>query len=403
MPFQDHPYAYHEEIELEITSLTNQGQGIGRLDGWVIMVPFTIPGEKVRARVFRNQKNFSEADLIEVLSPSPDRIAPVCPLFSECGGCQYQHLAYPQQLEWKTRQVKELFHHMADMEVEVEKAIPSPRPYHYRSKITPHYKKPRDGQIGSIGFLRPGRRQAIIDVPQCPLATDEINRTLPPLREDIRKQAPRLKRGGTLLLRQGLDGVETNPRKIIREQVGQLSFRFPAGEFFQNNPFILPSLVDHVLAEAQFPGARFLLDAYCGSGLFTLSAAAHFEEVAGIEISEASIRWARENASRNKITNARLEIGDASQIFADVDFPPEATTVVIDPPRKGSTKEFLEQLFQWKPAQVVYVSCNPATQIRDLREFRDHDYELVKVQPFDLFPQTKHLECVATLRHASLS
>ncbi|MCH8473901.1 MAG: class I SAM-dependent RNA methyltransferase [Opitutales bacterium] len=384
-------------MELEITSLTNQGQGVGRLDNWVVMIPFTIPGERVKARIFRNHKNYSEADLVEVLEASPHRVSPKCPLFGECGGCQYQHVEYGEQLQWKKRQVKELFAHMADLEVEVEEAVPSPRLYGYRSKITPHYRKPRDGTIESIGFLRPGRRNAVIDVPQCPLATEAINDKLPSLRESLRAKAGELKKGGTLLLREGLDGVETNPRKIIREKVGDLLFHFPAGEFFQNNPYILPQMVQHVVEQAGGQDINYLLDAYCGSGLFALSAASKFQEVEGVEISEASIRWARENAKRNEIKNVRLTVGDASEIFAQTAFLPEKTTVVIDPPRKGSTPEFLQQLLNFRPQRVVYVSCNPATQIRDLKQLNEGGYKLSRLQPFDLFPQTKHLECVATL------
>ncbi|MCC5789561.1 MAG: class I SAM-dependent RNA methyltransferase [Opitutales bacterium] len=397
MAFNDKPFAYHYEMELEITSLTNQGQGVGRVDNWVVMVPFTIPGERVRARIFRNHKNYSEADLVEVLQASPHRVSPQCSLFGECGGCQYQHLEYSEQLQWKQRQVKELFAHMADLAVEVEEAVPSPRLFGYRSKITPHYRKPRDGTINEIGFLRPGRRNAIIDVPQCPLATEAININLPSVRESLRSRAGQLKKGGTLLLREGFDGVETNPKKIIREKVGELMFHFPAGEFFQNNPFILPQLVQYVMEQAKSTGAEYLLDAYCGSGLFALSGAKKFQEVEGVEISEAAIRWARENAKRNEIKNVRLTVGDAAEIFAQTTFPPKQTTVVIDPPRKGSTPEFLQQLLEYRPGRVVYVSCNPATQIRDLKQLDEGGYQLTRLQPFDLFPQTKHLECVATL------
>jgi 23S rRNA (uracil1939-C5)-methyltransferase/tRNA (uracil-5-)-methyltransferase len=150
--FQDIPFAYHQEIELEITTLTNLGSGLGRvtLPGeteakWVVMVPFTLPGERVRARVFRNQKNFSEADLVTVLTPSPHRVAATCPLFARCGGCQYQHLAYAEQLAWKRRQVAELLQHMAGIaDYPVAPVVPSPRELGYRSKITPHFNPPRD-------------------------------------------------------------------------------------------------------------------------------------------------------------------------------------------------------------------------------------------------------------------
>ena len=127
--FHPHPFAYHQEIELEITTLTNMGQGLGRVDGWVVMVPFALPGELVAVRIYRNDKNFSEGDLVSVLRPSPHRVEPRCSLFGQCGGCQYQHLEYAEQLEWKRRQVEELLLHMAKVEFPVAPVITSPREY----------------------------------------------------------------------------------------------------------------------------------------------------------------------------------------------------------------------------------------------------------------------------------
>jgi tRNA/tmRNA/rRNA uracil-C5-methylase (TrmA/RlmC/RlmD family) len=174
--------------------------------------------------------------------------------------------------------------------------------------------------------------------------------------------------------------------------------KFLARDFFQNNPFILPAFAGHVRAQAAASGARFLVDAYCGSGLFALSAASAFERVAGIEISETSVAFARENAAANGMANAVFQAGDAAAIFAGLDFPPGDTVVVIDPPRRGCDEGFLRQLFAFGPRAVVYVSCDPATQMRDLVHFFAAHYELRAVQPFDLFPQTRHLECVITLQ-----
>lgn len=398
--FHPHPFAYHQEIELRIDALSNLGVGIGRVDGWVVFVPFCLPGELVRARVFRNDKNCSQADLIEVLEPSPDRGEPACPLFGSCGGCQYQHLSYPAQLAWKTRQVGELLQHMAGIEFPVEPCIASPQLWNYRSKITPHFDRPRDGGIGPIGFLPNGRRSGIIDVPQCPIAMAEINAALPRERESARQRAKTFKKGATLLLRATEGRVETNPNAVVTEHVGDLSFDFLAGDFFQNNPFILPAFTGHVAAEARAGNTRFLVDAYCGSGLFALTLARHFEQVAGVEVSETAADWARRNAESNHIGNARFLAASAEAIFADIDFPPSATAVVIDPPRKGCSPEFIAQLVAFAPARVVYVSCDPATQVRDLALLAAGGFALEKVQPFDLFPHTRHLECVMTLVRA---
>ena len=493
--YNDHPFAYHQEIELEIATLTNLGSGLGRVPlpaaataptgsdeavpvaregGWVVMVPFTLPGERVRVRVFRNHKNYSEADLVEVITPSPDRVSPSCPLFGRCGGCQYQHLSYPAQLEWKRRQVEELLLHMAGIKFPVAPVIPSPREFGYRSKITPHFAAPRPVATGAggsgfrvpgseldagqsevptanvaapnsklgthnselrtpppfpIGFLRQGTRFDIVDVPRCPIATDAINERLGPVRAAAHARAADYTRGATLLLREASGIVTTDYDAVITETIDDpsrvpnsplnsqpstlhqlsaqpstlnsatpLRLHFLARDFFQNNPFILPAFTRYVREQAAASGARYLVDAYCGSGLFALSAAPAFEQVAGIEISESSIRFARENAAANGITNTTFQAGDAVAIFSGLTFPAADTAVVIDPPRKGCDEAFLTQLFAYGPRAVVYVSCDPATQMRDLKLFLAAGYEVTAAQPFDLFPQTRHLECVLTLR-----
>ncbi len=438
--FNDLPFAYHQEIELEIATLTNLGLGLGRValpgeneaepglrspggGGWVVMVPFTLPGERVRVRVYRNHKNFSEADLVAVLTPSADRVSPTCPLFGRCGGCQYQHLTYAGQLAWKQRQVAELLKHMAGIEFPVAPVIPSPRELGYRSKITPHFNAPAPrfrrstptpaaGEPVStvpppvsvetapplaIGFLRQGTRFDIVDVPRCPIATDAINARLGAVRDSVQARAETYTRGATLLLREASGEVTTDFDAIVTETVGDLKLRFLARDFFQNNPFILPAFTHHVRDQAAASGARFLVDAYCGSGLFALTAAPAFEQVAGVEISESSIRFARENAVANGLANVTFLAGDAGAIFAGLTFPAAETAVIIDPPRKGCDESFLQQLCAYGPRAVVYVSCDPATQMRDLKHFLAAGYTLTAAQPFDLFPQTRHLECVLTL------
>lgn len=437
--FNDHPFPYRTEIELEISTLTNLGVGLGRVEieggRWVVMVPFTLPGERVKARVYRNHKNFSEADLLEVLTPSAHRIAPECPIFGRCGGCQYQHLTYDEQLAWKRRQVEELLRHMADVEFPVAPTVASPRRYGYRSKITPHFQvrgarsqgagspgqpAPSEPVAPPIGFLKQGTRFDLLDVPVCPIATPEINEKLTEVRArtHARLAAGEFKRDATLLLRHAQEGVITDYDAVIHEVIARspetcnplddkqaepsLRLHFLARDFFQNNPFILPAFTSYVREQAKASGARFLVDAYCGSGLFALSCAPAFERVAGVEVSETSVKFARENAAANGIANAVFSAGDAATIFAGLDagFVPGDTAVVIDPPRKGCDESFLAQLFTFGPRAVVYVSCDPATQMRDLKSFLAAGYELTSVQPFDLFPQTRHLECVITLRRS---
>lgn len=395
--FVPQPWPFHHVLELEISTLTNMGQGLGRVDGWVVMVAFALPGERVRARIFRNEKNYSEADLLEVLVASPDRVEAPCPLFGTCGGCQYQNLNYPAQLRWKQQQVQELLGHMAKVEHPVLPVIGSPREFGYRSKITPHFEAPREGGVREIGFLKAGRRYDLVDVPQCPIATPAINEALPSVREAVRTRPAPYKKGATLLLRDTVHGVLTDPGAVAVEKVGPLNFEFLAGDFFQNNPFILETFTEYAITEARSGGARYLVDAYCGSGLFSLFGALQFEAVTGVEIAASAVERATANAARNGLKNCQFTAGSAEAIFATIQTPAAETAVLIDPPRRGSDAVFLQQLFAYGPRTVVYVSCNPATQMRDLRLLLDAGYQLRKVQPFDLFPQTKHLECVITL------
>jgi len=335
------------------------------------------------------------------------------------------------------------------VEFAVAPVIASPKEFGYRSKITPHFNPPRvrsgvvagvadpgrDAKLSTntpgsatpatvisaaempIGFLKAGNRFELVDVPQCPIATTEINAKLPEVRARVHAKAANgdYERGATLLLRHAKAGVTTDYDAIITEEIGQsgaqststadttaagsprLQLHFLARDFFQNNPFILPAFTNYVREQVAGSGAKFLVDAYCGSGLFALSCASAFERVAGVEISETSVKFATENASANGIANATFRAADAAQIFAGLSFSGADTAVIIDPPRKGCDELFLKQLFEFGPRAVVYVSCDPATQMRDLKGFLAAGYRLTTVQPFDLFPQTRHLECVITL------
>jgi 23S rRNA (uracil1939-C5)-methyltransferase/tRNA (uracil-5-)-methyltransferase len=335
-------------------------------------------------------------------------VPPPCPLFGRCGGCQLQHVPYDEQLAWKTAEVRRLFAEaLPGREIQVAPCVGSPKTYGYRSKITPHFPRPRGGQVPPIGFLQAGPKRWTIDVPRCELATDAINQRLTAVRADVAARIGEYRRGATLLLRDAASGVTTDYRATITEQVGDLTLTFSAADFFQNNPFLLPRMTAHIAAEARSGGARFLVDAYCGSGLLTLAAAPGFEQAVGVEYSPSSVRWARENAARNGRANCTFVAADASAIFSPSHLPfPGAgadAAAIIDPPRKGCSPEFLAQLVAFAPRTIVYVSCNPETQVRDLVPLTAAAYSVARVQPFDMFPQTRHLECVATLVRAAPS
>jgi len=394
------------EADVDIAAIDDLGCGVGHaatLEGVAVRVPFTLPGERVRVRVWRREAGGAEAqaDLLQVLSPSPARVAPGCPLFGACGGCQFQHADYPAQLEWKTALVRR---HLAaaGLAVEVAPCAPSPRTYGYRSKITPHHEPPRPDRPLNIGFLRNGRRHDVVDVARCPLATDGINAALPSLRAEITVAAAARRRGASFLLREAASGVTTDPDARVTERVGPVSLEFYAREFFQNNPFLLPRMVDFVIESAAATGATCLVDTYSGSGLFALAGAARFQDVVGVEVSAGAVAAARDNAARNGLTHVRFVQADSARIFGALS--PEATAaagktaVIVDPPRKGCDGAFLAQLLAFGPRTIVYVSCSPESLARDLARLLSAGYQATTIQPFDMFPQTRHVECVALLQ-----
>ncbi len=393
--FVPEPFQYHTELELTIHTLTNEGRGIGRINNWTIMVPFVIPGEKVRVRIFRNHKNYSEADLMEIIEPSPERIQPLCPLFGKCGGCQYQHISYESQLKWKQQQVFDCFERIGKIKTKVQPVIPSEKTFGYRTKLTPHFE--RHGQHCPIGFLIDGNKRTIIDVPQCPIASKKINDVLPKVRKKIQNADLR---HGTLLLREYDDGVTTDFNTNCVSTVHDLTFKFPAGSFFQNNPYILKAIFKFLEGIIkQKSDIHYLVDTYCGVGVFGIALSKFVNQFIGIEIDEKSIQLAHENMQKNHVLNGKFIAGDAQTIFQNVTFIPSETLVIMDPPRKGTDDTFLHQLAAFKPKCIAYISCAPDTQARDINRLLTSapEYKITMVQPFDMFPQTKHMECVVLL------
>lgn len=398
-------------MELHIEDLTNLGAGVGRKllpDGsrWVVMVPLVLPGETVRVRIFRNFASHSDADLVKVIEPSPHRVAPACPYFAQCGGCQYQHIDVAEQRRWKEKQVREVLLRIGGLRQGVDYSMSpvkgSNLTFGYRTKITPHYDVPRGDDPVQIGFQKRGTRQ-IVDIKSCMIATDRINEVYAELRQRIAAEltTKRPKNGVTLLLREGDGGhVETDFRATIAQTVCGIQFKYRGSDFFQVNADALPLMVQHVVEQARGDGCVNMIDAYCGSGLFSLCAAQYFQRVLGIEISSHAVKAAQQNAAANGIGNAEFIEGTAADIFASVQHVPSGETVVVlDPPRKGCDEAFLQQLFDFAPRKIVYMSCDPATQARDSRSIAAAGYAVADVTPIDLFPHTRHIEnCITFMR-----
>jgi tRNA (uracil-5-)-methyltransferase len=463
------------EIEVEIQELSSTGDGLGvqkdSKSDQVYVVPFTAPGDTVTAKIFKHneKEKYSMADFVKVNTPSPHRDQSLvkCPYFSSCSGCQFQMLPYSYQLAHKKSIVERAYKNFSNLPPEliptIGDTIGSPLEYGYRTKLTPHFDGPPDArrsdgrngikrsfkEVPAIGFMKKGTR-SVIDIEDCPIGTEAVRKGNKRERQRIAKEVfTKYSKGATVLLREHTDRIPknsynpetdvdddntvyedrgdfvhkktcvTDPNAKTTEYIDNFKFVNPAGAFFQNNNSILPRFTqyirDHILPppSAHQPKISHLIDAYSGSGLFTITLSALFTTSLGIDISASSITSASHNASINGLeeSRARFMAADAANLFSEIKTPADETVVMIDPPRKGCDESFLRQLVNYGPARVVYVSCNVHTQARDVgvlvggMEGADGGfgdgvgcYEMESLTGFDFFPQTGHVEGVAVLR-----
>ncbi len=360
------------------------GEGVTRVEGFVVFVPFVIAGEEVELEITEVKKNFARARLRRVLTPSPWRVDPRCRYFGQCGGCQYQHLAYAEQLRVKHRQVSDLLRRLGGFDpAVVAPVIPCPAPYGYRNRLMlrSQWNKPEQRLV--IGYLRHDCR-LVVDVEECPIAEPALNEQI----RAVRARPP--PRGGL--------------KVVLR--LPPADWEVPPDSFFQNNFHLLPELVNTVRDRLTRAGTRHLVDVFCGVGFFALELAAAVESFAGVEVDRRAIAAARRNATSRNVTNGDFVAGAAEERLPELlaRFVPEHTTVLLDPPRVGCAPSVLAALREARSAQILYVSCHPATLARDLRLLCTEDaYRLVHITPLDMFPQTQHVECVADLRRADSS
>lgn len=351
-------------VELTIHDVAFGGKGVGRVEGKAVFVPYTIEGERVTAQIVREKKQFAEAELAEVLAPSPDRGAPECPYFGRCGGCSYQHMQYRHQLETKQRQVEQAMRRIGRLQnPPMRTIIPSPRQYEYRNRVTVH------AADALVGYFRRDAHQ-LIDVERCPIARPEVNQAL----AELRARRPR---DGHYTLR-----AHSGPRV-----------------FAQTNDGVAEVLADLV---ASFIPDRpqLLIDAYCGAGFFTKRLADKFERVIGIEWDRFAVAAAQESAGANEHYIAGNVDAELATQLSQCD--PETTSAIVDPPAVGLTSETRAALLAHPPRTLIYVSCNPATLARDLSELQTR-FTIMSVTPLDMFPQTAEIECVVHLQAAQTS
>jgi tRNA/tmRNA/rRNA uracil-C5-methylase (TrmA/RlmC/RlmD family) len=368
-----------QTLSLQITDIAFGGEGVARLEDFVVFVPFVLVGETVEVEITEVKKNFARGKLARVIQPSPDRVEPPCRWFGACGGCQYQHMAYPAQLQFKRKQIADLFERIGKFPADrVAPVVPCPQPYGYRNRIMIRSQWNKPEQKLNIGFVR-WDCGLVEDLDECKIAEPAIN-------EQIRhvRAHPPPKGGIKVVLRIPPDGWDV-----------------PPDSFFQNNFFLLPKLVETVRELVRQGGTKHLIDLFCGVGFFGIELADAVESFVGVEYDQLAVKAARRNAATRGRTNGEFMAASVETAMPGLlkRFSPEATTVLLDPPRKGCQPGTLELLRQQRPAQIIYVSCHPATMARDLNVLcGDGVFNLVQAVPLDMFPQTQHVECVADLR-----
>lgn len=368
-----------DKISLSIQDIAFGGEGVARLDDFVIFVPFVLVGETVEAEITEIKKNFARAKLVRVEKPSADRVEPPCLYFGKCGGCQYQHIDYPAQLKIKHKQIADLFERVGKISPEkIAPVLPCPSPYGYRNRIMIRSQWNKPEQKLNIGFIR-GDCGLVEDIQECKIAEPALNEQI----LEVRKNPP--PKGGL--------------KVVLRVQPE--NWEVPPDSFFQNNFFLLPKLTGVVREFLQAGGTKYLADLYCGVGFFGIELAGNVERFVGVEYDQRAIQAARKNAAARNVSNAEFVSAKVEETLPKLfqTFSAEKTTVLVDPPRKGCQPEILHLFRETRPAQLLYISCHPATMARDLNILcRDGVFELMRVQPLDMFPQTQHVECVADLR-----
>jgi 23S rRNA (uracil1939-C5)-methyltransferase len=345
-----------DSLEVEVESLALGGDGVSRHLGQVIFTPFAAAGDRLQINIAEAHRSFARGKISAVLRPAPARENPPCPYYQDCGGCQYQHVSYAEELKWKETQIRETFQRLAKIvDAPVLPILSCPQAYGYRNRITVH----SDGQ--RVGFHRANSRD-IVDIDRCLIADDAVNTALGRLR-------------------------------ATKPVAGHYSVRHPSlppSAFFQVNHILLETLAQTVVSACASGGPR-LIEGYCGGGFFTHLLAPRFEQVIAIENDARALRDAEKLGLENvtwhlgrveDFLHGELQAGRA-----------EKAVVLVDPPREGLGEMALRALTEYPAQQLVYVSCNPATLARDAQKLKDI-YQLESVQPIDMFPRTAQIESV---------
>lgn len=413
------PVKLDEIYEAEVESLENEGNGVCKVNGFIIFVPKVLKGEKIRFRITEIKKNFARGKLINIITPSKNRVESKCPYYEECGGCNLRHQNSKENLKFKQEKVKNAITKIGKINVKIEEIIPSFKENNYRNKA--NFKVEND----RIGFYQEGTYQ-LADIENCMLLENEINNALLVIRDYIKVSANDIK---TITVKYGnaLDDIlidiystDKNDIKIcnylienikklktlifnneiiygdgyIKQIINDLMFNCSSKSFFQVNSMQTEKLYKTAIKEANINENDVVLDLYCGTGTITNLVAQHAKKVIGIEIVEDAVKDAIKNSEINNIKNTTFICGDANKKIELI--KEKLNVIIVDPPRSGVDKKAINIMKKINPEKIVYISCNPVTLARDLNLLNDL-YKIKKVIPVDMFPNTSHVETVCIL------
>jgi len=387
-----------ELVEVELTAIGPRGEATGTLDGVAVSAAFGLPGERAVVEVYTRAGDRVYGRVVDVLRPAPDRVAPACPYFGSCGGCQWQHMPNEQQLVHKREAVVA---HLSGEEGRfvdplVLPTLPAPHPYGYRN----HGRFSIGRMYGELGFTT-YHQHRFFRADVCPIMHPRIEAVLGASQRRVKGHQLAVRVGvqtGDLLVNPEQDDAELpyeSGQTTFEEELLGKRYRVSAPAFFQVNTLQAERLIVTTQAALALGPDDVLLDLYCGVGAFGLALAGDVRRVVGVEESAAALKDARHNAETQGVTNIEFLAGRAEEILAGL--AERVDAVIVDPPRVGCRPGALEALLRLAPRRLVYVSCDPASLARDLRVLVDGGFTLRQVQPVDMFPQTTHVETVTLL------
>jgi len=423
---------------LTVETLVNGGAGLARYEGRVVFIPHSAVGDVVKCRVTKTKKNFLVAEIIEILKSAPKRRHPECPVSGDCGGCQWQHLPYQDQLYWKERLFRESLTRSGEISsTNILPLVPATDAWHYRSRVQIKCRNTKTGFV--TGFFRP-QSHFVVAVEQCPVIAPELNTLLNRLRQLINRTSyandvPQIdlaiddvdhclavlhysgnnqasfadliateSGSADLLVKTTIDHqlLQIRGKGELQITVDQpkLKLKYAAGGFAQINLQQNRELVNTVLQLADLVGDELVLDLYCGMGNFSLPLARRARKVIGVEESRLSITMAKRNQRLNRVENITFYERVAEKAVTYFGQRYRIDLLLLDPPRAGAV-DTMKELLKNPVNRVIYVSCDPQTLVRDLKLLINGGYEMVSSQPFDMFPQTHHCESVTLLRFHS--